>query len=38
MTDRRSLLAHLTRRRMLIGSAGFAAAASTGFLPQRLFA
>ncbi|MCR8550819.1 BMP family protein [Salipiger sp. P9] len=38
MTDRRSLLAHLTRRRMLMSSAGFAAAAGTGFLPGRLFA
>ncbi|MGR3379030.1 BMP family protein [Salipiger abyssi] len=38
MTDRRSLLAHLTRRRMLMGSAGLAAATGGGFLPARLFA
>ncbi|APX23083.1 MAG: BMP family ABC transporter substrate-binding protein [Rhodobacteraceae bacterium] len=38
MTDTRSLLAQMTRRRMLMGSAGFTAAAGAGLLPARLLA
>ncbi len=38
MTDRRTLLTQFSRRRMLMGTAGFAAAAGAGVLPSRLLA